>query len=234
MLRTCILDFGENWSQYLTLVEFAYNNSFHSSIQMAPYEILYGQKCRSPIHWDKVGEKKILDSTTVPWIEEAFEKVKLIRQRIRTAQSRQKNYVNNQRKDLEFEIGDKVFLKITPLKASLMARKGKKYPELFVDQGINFENEILLRGKACEDPKFFFNWFIYLFIYLFIHFIQLIYFIHFNCICMLQCLDLYFNTFALKVNFSVAGLVKISKYAFFEVIFDRRVQWFWRIKDAQL
>ena len=56
MLRTCVLDFGESWSKYLTLVEFAYNNSFHSSIQMAPYKALYCRKCRSPICWDEVGE----------------------------------------------------------------------------------------------------------------------------------------------------------------------------------
>ena len=79
MLMSCIVDFGENWSQYLTLVKFAYNNSFHSSIQMAPYETLYGRKCQSPIHWDEVGEKKTLDPTTVPWVEEAYKKMKLIR-----------------------------------------------------------------------------------------------------------------------------------------------------------
>ena len=95
MLRTCVLDFGENWSKFLTLVEFAYNNSFHSSIQMAPYEALYDQKYRSLICWDEVGERKILDSTIVRWIEEANNKVKLVCQRIQTAQSRQKSYANN-------------------------------------------------------------------------------------------------------------------------------------------
>ena len=114
------------------LVKFAYNNSFHSSIQMAPYETLYGRKCRYLIHWDEIREKKILDPTTVSWIEKTFEKVKLIRQRIRTAQCRQKSYANNWRKDLEFEIGDKVFLKITPLKTSLMAEKRKKLQPRFV------------------------------------------------------------------------------------------------------
>ncbi|XP_071906041.1 uncharacterized protein [Coffea arabica] len=58
MLRTCILDFGGNWGQHMTLVEFTYNNSYHSSIQMAPYEALYGRKCRSPIYWDEIGERK--------------------------------------------------------------------------------------------------------------------------------------------------------------------------------
>ncbi|XP_027109547.1 uncharacterized protein [Coffea arabica] len=99
---------------------------------MAPYEILYGRKCRSPIYWDEVGERKILDPTTVPWIEEANEKVKLIRQRIQTAQSRQKSFADNRRNDLEFAVGDLVFLKITPLKASLMSGKWKKLQQRFV------------------------------------------------------------------------------------------------------
>ena len=97
------MDFGGNWNQYLTLVEFAYNNSFHASIQMAPYEALYGRKCRSPIYWDEIGEKKVLDATVVPWMEEALDKVKLIRQRIHTAQSHQKSYADNRKKDLEIK-----------------------------------------------------------------------------------------------------------------------------------
>ena len=113
-------------------MEFSYNNSFHSSTHIALYEALYGQKCRFPIHWDEVGEKKIWDPTTVAWVEEAYEKVKLLRQRIRTAQNRQKSYADNRRKKLEFEVGDKVFLRITPLKASLMAGKGKKLQPRFV------------------------------------------------------------------------------------------------------
>ena len=109
MLRTCILDFGGSWGQHMTLVEFAYNNSYHSSIQMALYEALYGRKCRSPIYWDEVGERKVLDPTAIPWMEDAREKVKLIRQRLQTAQSRQKSYADNRRKDLEFEIRVHVF-----------------------------------------------------------------------------------------------------------------------------
>ncbi|XP_027155182.1 uncharacterized protein LOC113755361 [Coffea eugenioides] len=99
---------------------------------MAPYEALYSRKCRSPICWDEIGERKILNPTTVPWIEEANEKVKLIRQRIQTAQSIQKSYADNLRKDLEFAVGDQVFLKITPLKASLLAGRGKKLQPRFV------------------------------------------------------------------------------------------------------
>ena len=131
MLRTCILDFGGSWAQNMTLVKFAYNNRYHSYIQMAPYETLYERKCRSPIYWDEVGEKKILDPTTVSWMEDAHEKVKVIRQRLQTGQSRQKSCADNRRKDLEFEVGDLVFLKITPLR-SVMAGEVKKLQPGFV------------------------------------------------------------------------------------------------------
>ena len=115
----------------MTLVEFANNNNYHSSIQMAPYKTLYGRKCRSPIYWDEVGEKNILDPTTIPWMEDAQEKIKLIRQRLQTAQSRQKSYADNRRKDLEFEVEDHVFLKITPLR-NVTAGRGKKFQPKFV------------------------------------------------------------------------------------------------------
>ncbi|KAL3535708.1 hypothetical protein ACH5RR_004169 [Cinchona calisaya] len=78
MLRACTLDFEGSWDQYLTLVEFAYNNSYHSTIGMARFEASYGRKCRSPIYWDEVGERKIIDMANVPWVEKAYEKVKLI------------------------------------------------------------------------------------------------------------------------------------------------------------
>ncbi|XP_071900967.1 uncharacterized protein [Coffea arabica] len=98
---------------------------------MAPYEALYGRKCRSPIYWDEVGERKVLDLTAIPWMEEARKKVKLILQRLQTAQSRQKSYADNRRKDLKFEVGDRVFLKVTPLR-SITAGRGKKLQPRFV------------------------------------------------------------------------------------------------------
>ncbi|XP_071933786.1 uncharacterized protein [Coffea arabica] len=132
MLRSCILDFGGKWSQYMALVEFAYNNSYHASIQMAPYEALYGRRCRSPIHWNEIGEKKILDPTVIPWMEEAHEKVKVIRERLQSAQSRQKSYADTRRKDLEFEVGDKVFLRVKPVKGGVVSKKGKKLKPRYI------------------------------------------------------------------------------------------------------
>ncbi|XP_027151965.1 uncharacterized protein LOC113752021 [Coffea eugenioides] len=99
---------------------------------MAPYEALYGRRCRSPIHWDEVGEKKVVDPTAIPWIEEAQEKVKLIRERLQVAQSRQKSYADTRRKDLEFEVGDKVFLRIKPLKGGVVSKKGKKLKPRYI------------------------------------------------------------------------------------------------------
>ncbi|XP_071923157.1 uncharacterized protein [Coffea arabica] len=99
---------------------------------MAPYEALYGRRCRSPIHWDEVGERKIIDLATIPWVEKAYERVKVIRQRLQTAHSRQKSYADQRRKDLEFAIGDKVFLRITPLKGKIRAGKGKKLQPRYI------------------------------------------------------------------------------------------------------
>ncbi|KAL8108994.1 hypothetical protein AgCh_025188 [Apium graveolens] len=65
MLRVCVLDFKGNWDEHLPLIEFSYNNSYHASIGMPPYEALYGRKCRSPLYWDEVGEKKVLGSELV-------------------------------------------------------------------------------------------------------------------------------------------------------------------------
>ncbi|CAL2256295.1 unnamed protein product [Prunus armeniaca] len=110
MLRACILDFGGSWEDHLVLAEFAYNNNYQSSIQMAPYEALYGRPCWSPVCWTEVGETVLLG---LDLVHETTGKVKLIKQRLLTAQSRQKNYANQRRKPLSFNVRDFVFLKIS-------------------------------------------------------------------------------------------------------------------------
>lgn len=85
MLRACVIDFGGSWDKHLPLVEFAYNNSYQSTIQMAPYEALYGRKCRTPICWNVVGEKKFLGPDLV---QETEEKIKVIRNRMHMTQNR--------------------------------------------------------------------------------------------------------------------------------------------------
>ena len=101
MLRKCVLDHKGSWEEHLPLVEFAYNNSYQASIQMAPYEALYGRPCRSSICWTEVGEISVIGPDL---IRDTFEKVSLIQQRLLTAQSRQKSYANVRRRPLEFEV----------------------------------------------------------------------------------------------------------------------------------
>ncbi|GJR06604.1 putative reverse transcriptase domain-containing protein [Tanacetum coccineum] len=113
MLRACVIDFGKGWVKHLPLAEFSYNNSYHASIKAAPYEALYGRKCRSPVCWAEVGEAQL---TGPELIQETTEKIVLIKQRMQAAQDRQKSYADRKRKPMEFEIGDRVMLKVSPWK----------------------------------------------------------------------------------------------------------------------
>jgi len=126
MLRACVLDLSGNWENHLPLVEFAYNNSFQATIGMSPYEALYGRRCRSPVYWDEVGERRILGPELIEKTVEAIDKIRL---RIKAAQDRQKSYADQRRKDLEFEIGEKVFLKVAPMKGTIrFGKRGKLRP----------------------------------------------------------------------------------------------------------
>ncbi|GJY17365.1 putative reverse transcriptase domain-containing protein [Tanacetum coccineum] len=91
MLRACVLDFGKGWDRYLPLVEFSYNNSYHTSIKAAPFDALYGCKCRSPICWAKVGDSQ---HTGPEIIHETTEKIIQIKSCIQAARDRQKSYAN--------------------------------------------------------------------------------------------------------------------------------------------
>ena len=109
MLRACVLDLKSGWEEHLPLVEFAYNNSYQASIQMAPYKALYERPCRSLICWTKVGEHSI---TGPDLIRNTSKKVDFIRKRLLTAQSRQKSYADRRHLPLEYEVGDHIFLKV--------------------------------------------------------------------------------------------------------------------------
>ena len=107
----CILEDGGSWNAHLPLIEFSYNNNYHASIGMAPYEALYGRKCRTPLCWAEVGDKSIIGPLIV---RETTLKIKSIQEKMRTAQSRQKSYADKRRRPLEFCESDHVFLKVTP------------------------------------------------------------------------------------------------------------------------
>ncbi|GJU02482.1 putative reverse transcriptase domain-containing protein [Tanacetum coccineum] len=126
MLRACVIDFGNGWVKHLPLVEFSYNNSYHASIKAAPFEALYGRKCRSPVCWAEVGQVQL---TGPELVQETTERIIQIKQRIQTARDRQKSYADLKRKPMEFQVGDKVMLKVSPWKGVVhFGKRGKLNP----------------------------------------------------------------------------------------------------------
>ncbi|GJU40630.1 putative reverse transcriptase domain-containing protein [Tanacetum coccineum] len=126
MLRACVIDFGSSWDRHLPLVEFSYNNSYHASIKAAPFEALYGRKCRSPVCWSEVGESQL---TGPELVRETTEMIVQIKNRLITARSRQKSYADVRRKPMEFNVGDMVMLKVSPWKGVIrFGKRGKLSP----------------------------------------------------------------------------------------------------------
>ncbi|GJY92609.1 putative reverse transcriptase domain-containing protein [Tanacetum coccineum] len=126
MLRACVIDFRKGWEKHLPLVEFSYNNSYHASIKAAPFEALYGQKCRSPVCRTEVGDVQL---TGPEIIHETTKKIVQIRQRLQAARGRQRSYANVRQKPLEFQVGDRVMLKVSPQKGVIrFGKRGKLNP----------------------------------------------------------------------------------------------------------
>ncbi|GJS72992.1 putative reverse transcriptase domain-containing protein [Tanacetum coccineum] len=124
--RACVLDFGGSWDVHLSLVEFSYNNSYHSSVRCAPFEALYGRKCRLPIMWAEVGEGQLIG---LELVQETIKKISQIKDRLKVARDHQKSYADKRRKPLEFCVGDYVLLKVSPWKGVVrFGKKGKLAP----------------------------------------------------------------------------------------------------------
>ncbi|GJW71897.1 putative reverse transcriptase domain-containing protein [Tanacetum coccineum] len=143
MLRACVLDFGGSWDVHLLLVEFSYNNSYHSSVRCAPFEALYGRKCRSPIMWAEVGEGQLIG---LELVQETTEKISQIKDRLKAACDCQKCYDDKRRKPLEFSVGDYVLLKVSPWKGVVRFGKTGKLAPRFVGP---FE---IIEKKFLADP----------------------------------------------------------------------------------
>ena len=147
MLRACALNFGGSWDEHLPLAEFSYNNSYQSSIKAAPYEVLYGRKCRSPICWYEVGGNK---EFAPDYIKERQGIVDIIRDRLKIAQSRQKSYADQKRRTWEPAIGDLVYLKVSPMKGvkrfgvigKLSPRYIGPFKVLSGNRGVSFELDL--------------------------------------------------------------------------------------------
>ncbi|XP_070014154.1 uncharacterized protein [Nicotiana sylvestris] len=150
MLRACVLDFKGNWDDHLSIVEFAYNNIYHSSIKMAPYEALYERRCRSPFGWFEVGEIELYGPDL---INQAIEKMKMIQERLRMAQSKKKSYSDVRRRDLEFEVGDWVFLRISPMKGVMHFGKNEELSYEQVPVAILDRQVRKLRTKDIASVK---------------------------------------------------------------------------------
>nr|GFA37676.1 retrotransposon protein, putative, Ty3-gypsy subclass [Tanacetum cinerariifolium] len=115
-----------NWDDYICLVEFACNNSWHASIKCAPFEMLYGRKCRAPICWDQVGER-VFEGPEM--IEVTNKKVAVAKEKLKEACTRQKSYADKHHRSLEFQLGDRVFLKVSPARGvRRFGIKGKLSP----------------------------------------------------------------------------------------------------------
>ncbi|GKC81703.1 putative reverse transcriptase domain-containing protein [Tanacetum coccineum] len=126
MLCACVIDFGNGWVRHLPLVKFSYNNSYHASIKAAPFEALYSRKCRSPVCWAEVGQVQL---TGPEIVQETTEKVIQIKQRMQAARDRQKSYANLKHKPMEFQVGDRVMLKVSPWKGVVhFGKRGKLNP----------------------------------------------------------------------------------------------------------
>ncbi|GJT72513.1 putative reverse transcriptase domain-containing protein [Tanacetum coccineum] len=143
MLRACVLDLEGSWDVHLPLVKFSYNNSYHSSARCAPFEALYGRKCRSPIMWAEVGEGQLIGPKLV---QKTTEKISQIKDRLKAARDRQKSYANKRRKTLKFSVGDYVLLKVSPWKGVVHFGKKGKLSLRFVGP---FE---IIKKKCLADP----------------------------------------------------------------------------------
>jgi hypothetical protein len=126
LLRACALKYGKSWDKSLPHVEFSYNNSYQASIKMAPSEALYGRLCRTPLFESQTRESEVFGPEV---LKDAEKQVQIIRENLNVAQSRQKSYADKRRRVLSFEVGDFIYLKISPMRGTRRFKvKGKMAP----------------------------------------------------------------------------------------------------------
>ncbi|KAK4400632.1 hypothetical protein Sango_1169300 [Sesamum angolense] len=138
MMRACVIEFRGNWDDRLPLMEFACNNSFHSSVGMAPYEASYGKKCRSPICWDIEGLRQLEGPELV---QQTVDKIQTVKKCLKAAQDRQKNYADKHRTEMEYEVGEKVFSEGVTVEGNLEIRHILCEPEIEVSEGLTYVEE---------------------------------------------------------------------------------------------
>ena len=129
ILRACVISSKGSWEDWLPLAEFSYNNSFQESVKMAPFDPLYGRKCRTPLNWIEPGERRYYG---IDFVKEAKERVQIIQQHIEATQSRQKSYADKRRSHIVFQIGDYVYLKVSPMKKVQRFRVRRKLAPRYI------------------------------------------------------------------------------------------------------
>jgi hypothetical protein len=126
MLRAYVLEHQGSWDQNLPSTEFSYNNSYQDSIKMAPFEVLCEQRCRTLLNWIELGEKVIFGPDLV---EEAEATIHRIQDNLEAAKSRQETYANKRHRPLEFDDGNHLYLRVSPMKGvKRFGVKGKLAP----------------------------------------------------------------------------------------------------------
>jgi hypothetical protein len=113
MLRVCALQYRRSWDKSPPYVEFSYKNSYQESLKMAPFEMLYGRRCRTLSFWKETGERKVFGPDI---LEEAERQVHMVRENMWIAQSRQNSYADHRMRELSFEVGDYMYLKVSPMR----------------------------------------------------------------------------------------------------------------------
>jgi hypothetical protein len=103
ILRACALRYGRSWDKSLSYAEFSYNNSYQESLKMAPFEMLYGRRCQTPLFWNETGERRVFGPDI---LEEVEKQVRTVRENLHVVQSRQKSYAEHRRRELSFDVGD--------------------------------------------------------------------------------------------------------------------------------
>jgi hypothetical protein len=119
MLRACALQYGRSWDKSLPYAEFSYNSSYQETLKMAPFEMLYGHRCRTPLFWSETRERKVFRPDI---LQEVEKQDCMVRENLRVAQSRQKSYADHRRRELSFEVGDFVYLKVSHMRGLAILR----------------------------------------------------------------------------------------------------------------
>src|SRR3954468_16941622 len=115
MMRACLISFGMKWEEFLPYAEFSYNNSYQESLQAEPFELLYGRKSRTPLNWSETGERQLFGPDV---IQEAEDRVQIVREHLKVAQSRQKAYYDKRHRGVAFQVGDWAYLRVSPLRVT--------------------------------------------------------------------------------------------------------------------